>query len=206
MKFFIKYIYKINKDFIIIACILLLPFAFYLYNIAPKTKTWRNSLFEINSGDFDDVNYYLWFLCVKVLTLMLLTLWYLTCTQKWRVLLLVSIILEIFKFFSLVKIAKLGYEHEVINILDTLCYSIPYVIVLILISRKLNYYESYKNEIAPLNDEISRQLIKLTNLNRKQYKSMGKELRKLETQKLNMNKKEYLTKLIELRDQLTISN
>lgn len=205
MKLFNREPFKIKKDFIITACIILLPFVFYLYNFAPKTKTWRNSLFEIDSGQFNDVNYYLWFLSVKLLTIFLLSFWYLSCTYRWRGVIFLPIIFEIFKFLSLIKasIADIGFGE--ITIIETLCYSAPYIIMLLLISKKLNYYKSYNNSVTPLNNEINNQIIKLSKFDVVQYKSVKKQLAKLETQKPIMDKKEYLTKLIALRDQLAIS-
>jgi hypothetical protein len=59
---------------------------------------------------------------------------------------------------------------------------------------------------VPLNNEINNQITKLSKFDKKDYKSVKRELKKLEVLKQKINKKEYLIKLIELRDQLTISD
>jgi hypothetical protein len=198
--------FKINKDFVIVTCIVLLPFVFYIYNFAPLTKTWNNLLFEIDSGLFEDVNYYLWYLSVKLLTIFIITLWYLSCTQRWRNILFIPIIFELFKFFNVIKATKFVAQPDDISIIETLCYSTPYIIMLLLISKKINYYKPYNNGVIPLNNEINNQIIKLSDFDKKQYKSVKEDLRLLDVQKGNMDKKEYLKQLVILRDQLTIIN
>jgi hypothetical protein len=195
---------KINKDFVMVICLILLPFAFYLYNFAPDTKIWKNSWFIIDSGYFEDANSFLWYFCVKLLTLLTITLWFLTCTQKWRFILLFPIISEFHKLIRLFNYQNTGVEFDEFNLMKTIICSSLYITLLFLLSKKLNYYKSYNNDVTPLNNEINNQIIKLSDFDKKQYKSVKEDLRLLDVQKGNMDKKEYLKQLIILRDQLTI--
>ena len=67
---------------------------------------------------------------------------------------------------------------------------------LLLISKKLKFYKQY----VSLQVQINNKIIDLSEFNSKNYKSVKKELKKFEIQKLDTQKKVYLAKLIRLRD------
>jgi hypothetical protein len=199
---------EINKDFVIVACILLLPFAFYIYNVAPLTKTWNNLLFEIDSGVFEDVNYLFWILSVKFMTLLILALWFITCTHYWKCLLIVSINIEIYKIYK-IYLTVIGLNNGLDSgfvFVEISYFSIPFTLILIYLSKRLKYQNRRVVYDLPLNYEINNHITKLSKFDKKDYKLVKRELKKLEAQKQLINKKEYLTKLITLRDQLTISD
>ncbi|WCO03108.1 hypothetical protein [Psychroserpens ponticola] len=86
----------------------------------------------------------------------------------------------------------------------TLLFSIPYLIFILLISKTIGYYKHSRPFTKTVNNEINIQLLKIAKFDSKNYKSVKKELIVLLNNKNSMQKKEYLKKLIALRDKITI--
>lgn len=194
---------RTKKDILVMFIIISLPFIFYLYNFVPKTKRWTTSLFEVNSGYYEDANFYFWLLNVKILTLLILSIWYVTCKYRWRFILLVPILLEIYKIFINIKVASIGFDHQ-IEFSVSLIYSIPYLLLLFVIDRFFGYYQQAKSFNVEVNMEINNQLNKLSKFDLRKYKDVKRELSLLTLKRKEMDKKEYLSKLIILRDKITI--
>ena len=128
---------KFKKDLFILFLIVLMPFVFYIYNFVPETKVWSTKYFLIDSGYFNDANYFFWILCVKLMTLMILSIWYITSQFKWKYILLISISIEIYKLLNLYLGLKYGLDNEPF-FLPSLSFSIPYILVIIIISKLIN--------------------------------------------------------------------
>jgi len=194
---------EVIKNIIVMLLVLALPFIFYAYRLAPSSsKKWKTNCFEIDSGQHEDVELYLWFISVKILTLSIITIWYLTCRNYWRIILFVPIAFEIFKLYVIINTTDLGYNYR-FNFSDSLIYSIPYILILFVISKKIKLFQSYNNNI-PINSDINNQLIKLSEFDFKTYNNLNNDFLNLEKQKNNMDVKEYLINLIELRNRLSV--
>ena len=167
-------LFKINKDYVVVMFIALIPFAFYIYNIAPDTKIWKTSLFEIDSGLLESVNYYFWILSVKFITLIMLSLWFISCTHKWRYLLLASINIEIYKIHIVVRSVNNGLDSEFFFV-EILYYYIPFTLILIFIYKRMKYQNRGVVYEVPLNNEINNQITKLSKFDKKDYKSAKKQ-------------------------------
>lgn len=193
---------KIKYDIIIMSLIVLLPFIFYTYNLAPKTAKWQTDWFEIDSGIHEDVNFYLWIISVKLLTIMILSIWFLTCDYWWRYVLFIPISLEIYKILINIKVTNFGYNNQP-QFIESLIYAIPFIILLLLVDKLTGYY--YKNNAINflINQEINNQLIRLSKFDARNYKEVKRELSLLNKEKNNLGNKGYLIKLIALRDRLS---
>lgn len=200
---------KRNKVDIVISLILVSsPFLFYLYRLAPKNlSVWHTMFFKIDAGSLEYVDYYLWFLSVKILTTVVLTLWFLTCKNNWRNFLTLPLGAEFFKFFVIINQTNLYWDSNYyLTFCISLCFSIPYVVFVNYLSFKFGYVKKHKDSsTSDLNNEINNQLLKLSKFNIKDFNSIKKQILKLRTQKDTLTKREYLAKLIALRDQLTLN-
>ena len=192
-------IIKIKKDLIIILIIVVSPFAFYLHTLAPSNEQiWKTNYFTIDAGYFEYVRNYLWIYSYKILTILLLSVWLVTCKNWWRLFLFFPLSLEIYKF--------LGFIEERFNLFGNINYieSLPifiiYAIILLLLSKKLNYYSSNKNFKSDLNLEIYNLMKDLSVFKSKDFKRVKSELNSLKKRKNFSNKKELLIELIALRD------
>lgn len=195
---------NIRRDLLVSVSIIFLPFLFFIYNLIPEeVSVWKTSWFEIDSGLYEQVKYYIWLLFVKTLTLLILSIWFVTCSRKWRITIIIPVIFEIYKICLIIINSSSHFEpRSILNY--TLLFSIPYVLMLFLIAKKMKYYNAGSS--LKLNKEINNNMIRLANFNLKTYKQVQKELLQLRKRKNKMNKKEYLVKLIELRDLMTIRN
>ncbi|MCB0744336.1 MAG: hypothetical protein KDC67_10560 [Ignavibacteriae bacterium] len=193
---------RLKKDMFILFFIIALPFAFFIYNIAPEEiHVWKTSWFEIDSGYHKGVDYFLWILSVKFLTLSILSIWFVTCIHKWRMVILAPIFVEIYKICVNISITHHGLNYD-FYFPKSLLISIPFSILLIFVSKKIGYYSRFNTQ--SLNEEISDSMIKISKFDSSIYKNIKKELNKLNKEKEAMDKKDYLIKLIALRDKMTI--
>ncbi|WP_298901869.1 hypothetical protein [uncultured Psychroserpens sp.] len=192
----------LKKDIVIMLIIILLPFLFYLYNLAPRdTKIWKIWWFEIDSGMYEEVDYYVWLLAVKFLTLLILSIWFLTCKYWWRVILFIPLSVEVHKINNTFTGVEFGNTYSPIY-LKSLIYSLFFICMLMFLSRKLKFYRRYNT--LNVNRDINEELIKLSKFDAKKYKLVKTNLLALEKRKDKLEKKKYLTELILLRDQLSI--
>ena len=73
--------------------------------------------------------------------------------------------------------------------------------LLIYISKKIGYYNYAKTEISQINFEVDKLLVEVKHFKMKDYKMFKQKLFELRKRKKKMNKKEYLVRIIVLRDQ-----
>lgn len=194
---------KNKKDFLIIIFIVMLPFLFYFYKLVPENIwIWPLGLLRNDNGYFE-FDYYIWLLFVKIFTLVIISIWFITCKQKWKNVLLFTVFIEIQKIVANINFARTGeYLNEYIWI--TLLIFIPYYFILIQFSKNMNYNITNNSMNNKINEEINEQLDKLSVFNANDYKVINKELIQLEKSKESMDQKKYLIKLLALRDRLTV--
>ncbi len=193
---------NLKKDLVVIFIVTLIPFLFFIYRLVPDTNIWVTDFFVIDFGSFfESSQYFFWFMSVKILTLMLLSLWYLTCRNTWRYVLFLPIAAEIHKAYTLLKTFQLDREY-IPTIFESTIYFIPYILIIYILSNFVDYFKL--KPINLVNKEINSQVLKLSKHNRKKIKNYRKELIELMNKKEEMPRKEYLIKLIALRDIISI--
>lgn len=204
---------ELKRDLAVLIFIILLPFAFYLYTIVPTNATYFDIGFlTISPGYFYYVDFYIWQLFVKILTLGILSVWFVTCKHLWKYILLFPIFLEIHKILSIVDFANNGVNipFSIMSLVSGILFwkimlvFIPYTFILIFISVRMNYKSINTTYKEKNNEEINQQLDAISKFDNKDYKLINKELKLLKKQKLTMDKKEYLIALIRIRDRLMI--
>ncbi|WP_055444753.1 hypothetical protein [Lacinutrix himadriensis] len=200
MKNLLKNIKELKaRDVVIAFVILVLPFLFYLYKLAPDTTVWEIGWFVIDSGDLESTKFYLWLICTKLLLVFSLTIWFVTCKHWWRYVILVPLIIELFKFSSIY--INTGLVIDEIEYLDSLPFTIPIVILIIFISRKINYYSKYLDLNNEMNAEIESLLTELEVKNDKDW--VTEEFKNLKKNKSLFSIEDYKKKLLALRQQLS---
>lgn len=198
----------LKKDILIVTFLILLPFTFYLYNLTPKSDTWIMLGIELNSNYFGDVNFFLWILGVKVLTLFLLLIWYYTSIYNWKYILIIPICLEVRKIIYLLKIEYLGFE-ELLSFTQNVLTVITTVLLVLLIDFILNH--SSRNTVDlklnnALNNEINKELEELAAFRGQDFNICKQEFSDLLHVKNDLSKKQYLGRLISLRDKMSKIN
>lgn len=186
-----------TKDVIIALLILVLPFLFYLYRLAPDTPVWETSWFTLNSGVWESAYFYLWLILTKLLLIFSLSIWFITCKHWWRYVILVPLIIELFKFSSVY--SNTGLVMDEIEYLHSLPFTIPVVILIIFISRKINYYSKYLDLNNEMNAEIESLLTEFETNNKA---TVIEDFKKLKENKSSLSTEDYKGKLLQLRQQL----
>ncbi|MBQ0786212.1 MAG: hypothetical protein KBT69_01835 [Oceanihabitans sp.] len=193
------------KDFSIVFIIVISPFLFFLYMLSPeKTGEWETWLFHININNTGyEVDEFLWCISTYFLITINLSLWFVSCKHWWRYVILIPIIIELEKI-------NLIYYDLSYDILDykfhySFILSIPIIIFLFVLSKKLNYYSLSKSINKQIDDEINVLMKHVSNYKTEDYKKYKKKLVLLRKQKINLDKKEYLIKLIKLRDDFALN-
>lgn len=196
---------RIKRDLWIATGIILLPFLFYLYNLIPNKESgiWNSNLFNLDSKLFEDVKFYGWLLSCNFLTLSIVSFWYITCKQKWKTILLFPIFAEILKILFNIDYWKYNYVNN--GLYYSILIFIVYAYILNYISIKLKYKDNEKSLSKLLNNEINDQIILLNQFDRKNYKDLKMEFKKLKMNKEKIQKKVFLKQLIALRDCLSFS-
>lgn len=188
------------KDVIIAIIIVALPFLFYLYNLVPSESIWTTRLFTIDSSYYDDVSVFAWTLMTKLMTFGFLSIWYITCKHWWRNAILIPIVIEIYKILVILddEIQFLDNNEFIMSIPVTL----PIIILLVYLSKKLNYFSLSKSLGNQLDDEIDNMIQELAVVRYKEYSLIKEKFELLKSQKQDLNKIEYLKKLIALKNNL----
>lgn len=192
------------KDLFILLLIIITPFLFFLYTIAPEDVTeWKTRFFHINlSKTGDDVNATLWYFSYKLLIVFVFILWFITCKHWWRYVLLVPLFVELHKISR--AYYELNYGIGNYNFYYSFILSVPLIILLFILSKKLNYYSLSKSINKQIDEEIYVLMNQVSNYKTVDYKEFKARLISLRKRKGNLDKKEYLIQLIKLRDDYTL--
>ncbi|WP_452230237.1 MULTISPECIES: hypothetical protein [unclassified Lacinutrix] len=191
---------NVLKDFVIVFIIAVCPFFFFLYTIVPEnTMVWRTNFFIVNlSNTGNEVAVIFWYFSYKFLTTLIFCIWFVTCKHWWRYVILAPIFYEINKVTTAyyeINYAIGGYKHYYSFLL-----SIPIIILLFVISKKLNYYSFSKSINKQIDDEINELMRHVSNYKKEDYKAYKTKLILLRKEKIKLDKKEYLIQLIKLRE------
>ena len=198
VNFFNRKVFK--KDLLIVFIIIALPFLFYLYLLVPMSKKWNIIFFNVEFNYFDDAQTFVWTLLTKILTFLILCLWFLTCKHWWRYAIIVPITIECYKIFEVI---NSDFEYFDNKFLISIPFTLPIILLLLYLANKLNYYSQSINTSAELDEEINELLYELSIFKEENFKSLKENLKKLRVQKEVMNSEDYLKKLIALRDNIT---
>lgn len=105
----IKYL---NKSSILAFIIASTPFLFYIIDIFPEGPIWENPIFTFKSPYFDSVKISAWIYMSKVIPLILLVIWFVTCKHWWYIVLTIPIAMYSIQLVTLI-LKKTSYFDEI---------------------------------------------------------------------------------------------
>lgn len=190
-----------TTDIIIALLIIALPFLFYTYKLVPDYSIWESQFFTINSGNWESVQYFFWILNIKLLIIFSLIIWYFTCKHWWKNVILIPFIIELFKLRSIFD-ESVEYIDE-IEFFHSLPITIPIILFIIYLSKKIGYYSYYSDLHNEINQEIEIIIEELNIIEHHDIFFIKNEFEKIKNEKSIINMDEYQDKLLRLRKRLT---
>jgi len=112
---------------LIIAFMLFLPYAFYLYKAFPEDEVIKTWFFTIDASLYGSVRDFMYFIFAKLIPLTLLLIWFTTCNHWWYYSIAIPIAVYTFQLIGLLnESAQLIDEMEFI-------YSLPFTLTILVI-------------------------------------------------------------------------
>lgn len=119
---------KLLIDSLIVLLIFLSPFLYYLYEYSPNGDTWKTSWFTVTSNGYQDLYISFWIYLSKIIPLLLLTLWFLTCKHWWYHIILVPIAMYAFQLANALYKNTLNVDEiEIFWLIPIMMVIIPFV-------------------------------------------------------------------------------
>ncbi|MBV1887920.1 MAG: hypothetical protein KUG51_01390 [Urechidicola sp.] len=110
---------------LIIAFMLFLPYAFYLYKVFPEVEIYETRFFTIDAEIYGSVRNLMYYVFAKFIPLTLLLIWFTTCKHWWYYSIAIPIAVYIFQLVSILN-DGVGVVDEVEFI-----YSVPFTITIL---------------------------------------------------------------------------
>ncbi|WP_323788859.1 hypothetical protein [Psychroserpens sp.] len=191
--------FKLN-DVLISILIISITLLYFLdkYFIPQGIETITIYGFEIGSFGFLDIGSFVNFLKTKILIILFGTIWFLTCRHWWKPAILILITIE---FTKLIVTFNSSIEHiDAIDYLISLPITVPFILVLLYISNKLNSYNLKKELRTKVDNEIDEVFFQLQEVKINEFEKLKSALDEIKKEKSIIDTKEYLEKIILLRD------
>ncbi|OUR91993.1 hypothetical protein A9Q87_09330 [Flavobacteriales bacterium 34_180_T64] len=188
------------KDILIGISIIILPIFLFIHKWIPEADSLIIFNFTFDRGEFTKVNVLVWILCFKFFTIAILSLWYISCKHWWKQAILVPLIIELFKFFGV-----FYTQHDFIDEIDflySLPLTLPIIIAVIIISKRLNYYSITQDLKDDMDEEINTIFSELAFEGHEKIKQVIIDFEHAKLNSKNLNNKEYLKELKSLKNRL----
>ncbi|MGH1388080.1 hypothetical protein [Kordia sp.] len=88
------------KGSVIAILIAITPYIYYLYESFPEEKVWETFLFTYEAKHYQTVDYAVWIFMGKIVPIILLILWFVTCRDWWYHVILIPIAMYSFQLYS----------------------------------------------------------------------------------------------------------
>ncbi|MDT0554335.1 hypothetical protein [Urechidicola vernalis] len=143
---------------LIIAFMLFIPYAFYLYKNFPDEKTYEFFNLTFTSNYFESVRYFMYNIFSKLIPLSLLLIWFTTCKHWWFHAIAIPISVYIFQFISVINDDTKYYdEYEFV-------YSLPITIIILailyFIRSKIGIYIKAKDIKKEMDEQMNKAFVK----------------------------------------------
>lgn len=149
----------------------------------------------INVFGFPDTEHFVYYSKMKFLIIFFSITWYLTCQHWWKSAILVIITIELLKLITALNVNSKYFDE--IDYIISLPITIPIILVLIFVSKKINTYSRSKKLCSKIDTEIDNVFFELQNMDKTQLDFLEKSYKKA---KVNKNKDTYKKQLILIRD------
>jgi len=112
---------------IVIILIVLSPYLLYVYQYFPETKSWDSPIGIIQSGSFQTMTFFAYFIFGKLVPLALLFIWFITNKNWWYHVIIIPVSVYMFQLISVI--------NDGINIFDEMefIYSVPITTIIVTI-------------------------------------------------------------------------
>lgn len=143
---------------LIIAFMLFIPYAFYLYKSFPDVKTYDFFGWTFTSNYWESVRYFMYNVFAKLIPLSLLLIWFTTCKHWWYHSIAIPISVYVFQLISVINddVAN-NDEFEFI-------YSLPITLIIMaivyFIRSKISIYIKAKDIKKEMDEQMSKPIIK----------------------------------------------
>ncbi|SDS37296.1 hypothetical protein SAMN04515667_2028 [Formosa sp. Hel1_31_208] len=188
------------RDVIIAVVIVTTPFLIYFHLVFPKSVIYESSFFTISSGYYENVQTMFWVFLMKISFVIIYTIWYITNKHWWKPIILIVLFISITQL-----VLALRDEIEYVDGNEFWIgpvVALPYILISIYISNKLDYYSRSKSLSEDLDQEIKLLFEEVSQVKSTDYKQVKAKVLKLRLEKSKMTTKQYLAQLIQLRDSL----
>jgi len=153
---------------------------------------------EIGSFGFSDIESFVRFIKTKFLILLFATIWFLTCKHWWKMAILVIITIELVKVLTTL---NTSFEKvDVVDYLISLPITIPFILMLLYISHKLNSYNLKKELRAEIDNEIDKVFFQIRKINIIELNELKISFNEVKNNKSLAKSEDYLEKLILIRN------
>ena len=191
------------KDIIIAMILIVLPFLSEIWIFVPKVDTLNIGKLTFDSMGFSDLSVLTWIVSYKLIIIIGLLIWYFTCKLWWRNAILVPLIIEFYKLFSVIDQKKaIGFPIDESEFIESLPITFPIFLIIIYLFYKLNYFSSAIRLNRELKMEIEGIFNSLKVDKGKKINQIEFELKKLKKNKGVHTKEKYYSLLIELRNKM----
>ncbi|NER15610.1 hypothetical protein [Spongiivirga citrea] len=190
-----------RADYILCLFLITSPLLFFLYKLVPVKESIEIGNYTITATIFYDLNMMSWYLMNKIIPLILLCIWFVKSENWWKHSILIPITVYIYQI-----VAVLGQKIDIVDeyeFIQSLPITIPIILLLIWLSRKMNYVSLTKDLILEIEKEINRTLDQLASQEReKEKQSFTERLAHLKATKSQYTKDEYLLQMVKLRNEI----
>lgn len=200
-----NFFYKIHNrktfilEFMICLFLIMIPYLFYTYRLVPKALTWEASIFKIYTGDYVNVHTFIWLVYCKMLFVFSYIIWFMTNKHWWKYALLIPLTMFFLQLITVLS-PRAGSIDE-IEFWYSLPIALPIIILIIWLSKRLNYHILTLDLQGEVEMEVEAQLSILKPDKTIQDKYL-EQLRSLQINKKSFKANEYLYELLELRSSL----
>ncbi|QHI35025.1 hypothetical protein IMCC3317_03710 [Kordia antarctica] len=111
----------------VVILIAITPYLFQLYESFPSTEVWKNDYFTITSNYYEDVRAAAWVYASKIIPLILVIIWFLTCKNWWYHIILIPIAMFSFQFYASFQRDTYIDEIEIYYVIPIMMIIIPIV-------------------------------------------------------------------------------
>lgn len=129
------------------------PYLFYMYESVPETKIWDTFLFTYNSTVYGDIHMVAWTLCGKLIPLLLLTIWFVSCRHWWHHAILIPMIMYIYQIAGFIS-SDTGFfdEFQLMHLVPVMAIIIPSIYLVR--ARLFNRLNTVDKSTQELEDEL----------------------------------------------------
>ncbi|WP_424280131.1 hypothetical protein [Eudoraea sp.] len=187
-------------NLLVSSTLLLTTLFWFVHYLIPEKQVWDLGIIQVHNTGFLNVRIFVWFLLQKLIILIPLVLWFITCQHWWKYAILSPIILYSFQFWEATQdVNSLDAAGNIKAFPAIFCV----VLLLLMISKAIKYRVEILMMYEHLTEEIE-VLLKNTDFNANSvlYKNVKRfKLLKAEIAK-ETNARKQLMKLITLREEL----